>query len=161
MTAPLRAVEVQRRVAGSPALAFSYFTDPDKHVLWNGVRAELDPRPGGAYVVHINERTRVRGRYIEVDPPRRIVLSWGWESIDQFPSGTRDIPPESTLVEIAFVPDGDGTIIHLVHRSLETDDAIRLTTQGWAMYLGRIETSVAGGEPGPDPLIAMLAQASG
>lgn len=157
MTTSVRTVEVQRRVRASPATAFSYFTEPSKHVLWNGVRAELDPRPGGAYIVHLNEQTRVRGEYIEVDPPKRILLSWGWESTDQFPSGTRDIPPGSTIVEILFVPDGDGTIIRLLHRGLATSASVELTQSGWGLYLGRVDEAASGLDPGADPLIALLA----
>src|SRR4029078_637948 len=38
------------------------------------------------------------------EPPRRIVLTWGWDA----PGDAT--PPGASRVEVDFVPDGDGTI---------------------------------------------------
>lgn len=152
-----RTVEVEHRVPGSPQDAFAYFTDPAKHVLWQGVRADLDARPGGVYIVHLNDRTRVRGEYLVVEPPRRIVLAWGWESEDEFPQGTQELPPGSTTVEISFIEDGKATIIRLRHAGLPTDRAFDLTTSGWTIYLGRLGVVLRGDANGPDPILAVLA----
>lgn len=156
-----RSVEVERRVVGNAVEAFAYFTDPAKHLTWQGISVELDPRPGGVYVVHFNDRTRVRGQYLVVDPPRRLVLAWGWESVDEFPGGTRELAPGSTTVEVSFVEDGAETIIRLRHSGLPTEAASGLTTSGWTAYLDRLTAVLAGEEPGPDPLPLYLATLSG
>jgi len=154
-----RVVEVEHRVNGSPQEAFQYFTDPDKHAEWHGAWVDLDPRPGGVYIVHFNEQSRVRGSYVELDPPRRIVLAWGYESENQFPlPGMRDVPPSSTTVEISFIEDGDGTIIRVRHSGLPSEGASEFTTFGWTRYLERLGVRLYGQSPGPDPATRELAE---
>ena len=152
-----RAVEIDRRIRGTPSEVFEYFVDPEKHVRWQGVRADLDPRPGGAYVIHFNERTRIRGEYVLVEPPLRLVFTWGWESEDQFPRGTRDVPAGSTTVEISFRADGDATVVHIRHSGVPTDDASGFTVLGWSAYLDRLDAITNGQPVGDDPSGAFLA----
>lgn len=45
-------------------------------VSWMGERADLQPTAGGAFAVDVNG-VPFRGHYLEVDPPRRVVISWG------------------------------------------------------------------------------------
>ena len=154
-----RTVEIEHRVKGTAEEAFVYFTDAGKHAEWQGAWVDLDPRPGGEYVVHFNEQSRIRGEFIEIDPPKRIVLAWGYESESQFPMrGMRDVPPSSTTVEISFVEDGDETIIHLRHTGLPTEGASDFTTFGWTRYLDRLEIVTRGESPGPDPAPRDLAE---
>lgn len=152
-----RIVEVERRVPGSPEAAFAYFTDPAKHLLWQGIRVDLDPRPGGAYIVHFNERSSVQGEYVVVEPHERIVLAWGWESADEFPPGTPELPPRSTTVEISFISDGDATIVRVRHSGLPTERSFDFTTQGWGVYLDRLRAALSHDAPDADPLPAYLA----
>jgi uncharacterized protein YndB with AHSA1/START domain len=152
-----RVVEIERRIDGTPGDVFPYFTDPDKHALWQGVRVDLDARPGGDYVVHFNDRSRIRGEYVVVDPPRKIVLTWGWESDEEFPDGSRDTPPCSTTVEISFIADGDATIIRLRHSGLPSEPAHGFTSFGWTVYLDRLSILMRGEDPGNDPSPAFLA----
>ncbi len=147
-----RTVEIEHRVRGKAEEAFVYFTDADKHAEWQGAWVDLDPRPGGAYVVHFNEQSRIRGEFVEIDPPKRIVLAWGYESESQFPlPGMRDVPPLSTTVEISFVEDGEETLIRVRHSGLPTDGAWEFTTFGWTRYLDRLVIVMRGESAGPDP----------
>src|SRR5919198_26603 len=70
-TEPLRN---EIRIAAPPEVVFPYFTDPARMVHWMGVAALLDPRPGGTFRIEANGRDVVRGEYVEVDPPRRVVF---------------------------------------------------------------------------------------
>jgi uncharacterized protein YndB with AHSA1/START domain len=81
-TLPEGFIEVERRIAARPETVFSYFTDPKRYRLWQGVDAELDPRPGGMFRVTMTGKsgTVVRREYVELDPPRRLVFTWGLES---------------------------------------------------------------------------------
>src|SRR5436190_20763651 len=74
-------VEVERRIAASPEIVFSFFTDPVRYREWQGVDAELDARPGGQFRVTMTGTSRQTacGVYLEVDSPRRLVYTWGWE----------------------------------------------------------------------------------
>ncbi|MCU1350043.1 MAG: hypothetical protein JWO56_3073, partial [Acidobacteria bacterium] len=52
-------------------------------------------------------------------------------------------------IEITLQPDGDKTLVRLVHRGLP-DDAVEDHGKGWAQYLQRLAVRVGGSDPGPD-----------
>jgi len=135
------------RIAARPETVFAFFTDPVKMLRWKGRAATLDPRPGGLYRVDVNGRNVARGEYVEIVPHRRIIFTWGWED-----EGNQ-VAPGSSTVEITLIPDGDGTILRLVHRDLP-EEARAPHAHGWEHYLGRLTTAAAGGDPGADPLAA-------
>ena len=136
-------IEREVRIEAPPEVVFEFFVDPEKYVRWKGRMAWLDPRPGGEYRVAINDMAVAKGEFVEIDPPRRVVFTWGWE-------GTDAVPPGSSTVEVTLVPDGDGTLLRLVHRGLP-QAAVGEHTQGWDHFLERLVVSAAGGDPGPDP----------
>ena len=55
------AVELQIRLGASPEEVFLYLTVPERYVRWQGVKAELDPRPGGVYRVWMDANTVASG----------------------------------------------------------------------------------------------------
>ena len=90
---PEGVIELERRIAAPPETVFAYFVDPDRYLMWQGIAAELDPRPGGVFRVTQNDSGYIaRGEYLEVDPPKRVVFSWGWVQADWLPDGMR-LPP--------------------------------------------------------------------
>jgi uncharacterized protein YndB with AHSA1/START domain len=152
-----RTVEVEQRVTGSPETAFAYFTDPEKHRRWQGVEVDLDPRPGGVYAVALAPQVWVRGEYLAVEPPHRLLLSWGVESSIGLPPCFRQVPPGSSTVEVRFLPDGDGTIIRVRHWGLPDEEAGWGTGVGWNGYLPRLVAILEGDDPGEDPFMEMSA----
>src|ERR671923_31702 len=108
-TEPLRH---EVRIAAPPEVVFPYFTDPARIVGWMGVAALLDPRPGGTLRIEANGRDVVLGEYVEVDPPRRVVFTWGFDGAAPL------VPAGSTRVEITLEPDGAGTLLTLRHHGL-------------------------------------------
>jgi uncharacterized protein YndB with AHSA1/START domain len=138
------AIRLDVRLDAAPAEVFRFLTDAERYVRWQGVRAELDPRPGGVYKVWMNARTVASGEYLEVEPPRRVVFTWGWEGDDQ-------VPPGSTTVELTLTADGDGTVLSLVHRGLPDGAAAALHEEGWRFFSERLRLLAAGGDPGPMP----------
>lgn len=151
-------VELEHRVGGSPDVVFSYFTDPEKHRRWQGTDVELDPRPGGTYRITYAPQVWVRGEYVTLEPPDRIVLTWGFESTVALPRGLRDVPAGSSTVEFRFIPDGDGTIIKVRHTGLPTQEAHWAHGFGWETYLPRLERALVGDDPGDEP-VAVMAEA--
>jgi uncharacterized protein YndB with AHSA1/START domain len=107
-----------------------------------GTAAMLDPRPGGVCRLEINGGVAL-GEFVQVSPPWRLVLTWGWEQ------ELLEVPPQSTAVEVSFTPDGDGTIVRLAHCRLPRS-ATAFHQAGWEHYLSRLATVAAGRDPGPD-----------
>jgi uncharacterized protein YndB with AHSA1/START domain len=101
------------RIAAPPEVVFPYFTDPQLMVTWIGERADLDARSGGTFAVDFGA-TAARGTYVAVEPPDRVVFTWG------IPEDAT-LPPGSSTVEVVFVADGGDTIVNLTHRDLPPD----------------------------------------
>jgi uncharacterized protein YndB with AHSA1/START domain len=138
------AVEVEIRIAAAPETVFDFFTDPGKMIQWMGRSAELDPRAGGIFRCDINDEAVARGEYVELDRPRRVVFTWGWEGDDSVTM------PGSSTVEVLLEPDGDGTNLRLIHRDLPSAESVERHRHGWEHYAERLATAAAGGDPGPD-----------
>jgi uncharacterized protein YndB with AHSA1/START domain len=141
-TSQTQAIEREVRVDAAPETVFEFFTDPEKMVRWKGSAATLDPRPGGVYRVEIGPYAAL-GEYVEIDPPNRVVFTWGWE-------GGAPTPAGSSTVEITLTPDGDGTIVRLVHTGLPAE-SIEAHSHGWDLYMPRLAIVAAGGDAGPEP----------
>ncbi|MGH3039980.1 MAG: SRPBCC family protein, partial [Gaiellaceae bacterium] len=107
-----KAVEREVRIAARPETVFEFLTDPEKQLLWMGRRAELDARPGGIYLVEINDEVTARGEFIEVEPSSRVMFTFGWEG-QEAGQGEHGVPPGSSRVEITLQPDGEGTLVRL------------------------------------------------
>jgi uncharacterized protein YndB with AHSA1/START domain len=136
-------IEVETRIEAPPEVVFSYFTDPELYRRWKGNSAELDARPGGLYRVHMPTGHVTRGEYVIVEPPTRLVFTWGWE-------GSDELPPGSTQVEVTLRRDGDATVVRLRHNALPTDLLREQHRGGWRHYLDRLQVVAPGGDPGPD-----------
>ncbi|MFF7122837.1 SRPBCC domain-containing protein [Streptomyces sp. NPDC008240] len=141
------AVTVERRIAARPETVFSFFTDRDKWLSWMGKDGEFSFEPGGAYRTLVNGENVAEGRFVEIDPPRRLVFTWGWAT------GEMPVPPGSSTVEITLEPVPEGTLLRLVHRDLPSPEACPAHEEGWTHYTGRLAVVAAGGDPGPDPLL--------
>ena len=101
------------RIAASPAEVFPYLVDPALIVQWIGISADLNPQPGGVFALDFRT-TSARGTYVSVEPPDRVVFTWGIPGNDALPPGT-------STVEILLKADGDETIVELTHRDLPAD----------------------------------------
>jgi uncharacterized protein YndB with AHSA1/START domain len=130
------------RIDASPTEVFPYLTDAKLLTRWMGDHAELDPTPGGDYSVDVTG-VPIRGTFLEISPPHRVVFTWGVAGNDAFPAG-------STTVEITLVADGAATVVELVHGDLPPDELPKHAT-GWSHYLERLVIAASGGDPGPDP----------
>ena len=137
-------LEVSLHIAAAPEIVFPYFTDPARYVQWMGHEADLDPVPGGTYRVRMRDTVETGGEFVEVDPPRRLVFTWGW-------SGDPTVPPGSTRVVVTLEPEANGTRVVLRHHDLPGDEQRLHHQQGWNAYLGRLAHLLTGQDPGPDP----------
>lgn len=117
------------RIQALPEKVFRYFTDPAAFVEWMGEAAELEPHPGGCFVVRIRGET-IRGEYVEVTPPHRLRLTWGRD-------GSAVLPPGSTEIDITFEATDGETLVTLVHHGLPTEEILR-HRHGWSHFLPRL-----------------------
>lgn len=131
MTAEIRndVIVATEHIKAPPEVVFPYFTDPALIVTWIGDRAELDPQPGGVFSLEMGEN-RARGAYITVDPPYRVVFSWGIPGSDA-------LPPGGSTVEVVLTPDGDDTMVVLTHRGLPSTQ-VGFHRDGWEHQLARL-----------------------
>ncbi len=132
---PSETVTASVRIAAPPHVVFPYFTDPALAVRWIADAALLDARPGGTFSLDVRGNP-ARGEYVVVDPPHRVVFTWGIE-------GRGDFPPGSTTVEVDLRAEGDETVVTLTHRDLPTAGTRRSHQSGWDEFLG-VLAGVAG-----------------
>lgn len=137
-------VEREVRIAASPETVYDFFVDPDRMIQWMGRQAELDPRPGGTFRVDLNGRHISRGEYVELDPPHRVVFTFGWEG------DTSVVMPGTSKVEVSLTAEGDGTLLRFVHRDLP-EESRDSHGHGWDHYFERLVIVASGGDPREDP----------
>jgi uncharacterized protein YndB with AHSA1/START domain len=142
------AVERELMIDASPETVWEFLVDPGKAVRWMGQAAELEPRPGGLYRVGVIPGRVARGEFVELDPPHRLVFTWGWEDGEDGPGV---VPPGSSTIEIVLTAVGSGTRLRFTHRDLPSAESAESHGHGWDHYLGRLVTVAAGGDPGTDP----------
>jgi uncharacterized protein YndB with AHSA1/START domain len=147
-TAEKVSLEREVAIAASPETVWEFLVDPDKATRWMGQECSFDARPGGIYRCAVIPGHTARGEFIELDPPRRVVFTWGWEPGED---GPNPVPPGSSTIEIELVPDGEGTLLRFTHRDLPTAEAAESHGHGWDHYLERLVIAAPGGDPGSDP----------
>jgi uncharacterized protein YndB with AHSA1/START domain len=151
MEATTESIVVEREIAiaASPETVWKFLVDPEKATRWMGQAATFDLRTGGLYRVDVIPGSTVRGEFVEIDPPRRLVFTWGWEAGSGSP-----VLPGSTTVEFELLSSGEGTTLRLSHRELPSAEAAASHAHGWDHYIQRLAMVAAGDDPGTDPWIA-------
>ena len=98
-------VRRETHIAAPPAAVFALLTDPEKILRWMGTEAEVEPQPGGLYLVNVTGARFARGSFCEVVPVHRLAYSFGWDGSEVVPPGSRpcpeDRPPEDRPGEAA------------------------------------------------------------
>jgi uncharacterized protein YndB with AHSA1/START domain len=137
-------VRRETHVAAPPAAVFALLTDPEKILRWIGTEAELEPQPGGLYLVNVTGARFARGAFREVVPVHRLAYSFGWE-------GSEQVPPGSSLIEIDLVEQPEGTLLRFTQTGLPNAEQCAAHAKGWDHYLSRLVEVAAGRDPGKDP----------
>jgi len=131
---------LKRRLAAPAQKVFAAWTDPEKIVRWFGpaetvdgsVIANMDVRVGGRYRIRFKtmdgEQHEVGGEYKEIKPSERLVFSWAWHST----------PERESLVTVTLKPDGDGTMLTLLHERFFDDKARDGHNRGWTGTLEKL-----------------------
>jgi uncharacterized protein YndB with AHSA1/START domain len=125
-----------------PERVYEYFTRAEAIVAWMGDYALVEAEPGGRFTVDV-KGAPVRGRFLVLDPPRRLLISWGYAGSDR-------LPPGASTVEIRLTAEHGGTRVELEHRDLPAEERPGHVS-GWTHYLARLTAAGSGRDPGPDP----------
>lgn len=124
-----------------PETIFDYLTTEAGMTAWMGQHADLDPHPTGRFAVDIAGYS-IRGQYVHVERPTRVVVSWGV-------AGSDDLPVGASTVEFRLTATESGTRVDLVHSGLpETELAGH--ADGWEHFLPRLAIAAPGGDAGAD-----------
>jgi uncharacterized protein YndB with AHSA1/START domain len=134
-------VSASVHIDASPERVYEFFTRPEAMIRWMGEFALLEPEAGGRFTVDV-QGAPVRGRYLRLDPPHRLLISWGYAGSDR-------LPPGASTVEVRLTAEGSGTRVDLEHRDLPPAEQPGHDT-GWTHYLARLTVAVTG-DAGPDP----------
>lgn len=134
---------MKRRLAATPAEVYKAWTDPALLTRWFGpenvetIEAELDPQVGGVYRIVMLENTgqrhQVQGSYQEVVENERLAFSWSWITA----------PERVSRVTVTLKPDGDATILTLLHERLFDEKAVSGHSHGWTGSLIKLEALFA------------------
>jgi uncharacterized protein YndB with AHSA1/START domain len=122
-------------IDAAPGVVYPYLVQPDLAIAWMGDESWHDPRPGGVFRLDIHGHVAT-GEFVELDPPRRVVYTWGWEGDGQIH------PPGSTTVEFDLEPKEGGTQLRLRHRGL-TEDGVIAHGEGWEQFLPELAKAAA------------------
>jgi len=79
------------------------------------------------------EEFHVSGTVQEAIANERLVYSWAW----------RGTPDRVSLVTVDFKPDGDGTLMTLMHEQFFDESARDRHNQGWEAGLNKLEALLA------------------
>jgi len=122
-------------IRARPERVFRYFTDSTRWAAWWGAGSTIDPARGGKVFVRYPNAVEAAGEVVEIDPPRKIVFTFG------FASG-QPIGVGASLVTISLAEDPEGTRLRLVHQFAEAA-ARDQHVQGWRYQLSLFANVVA------------------
>ena len=138
-------LRLERVLHASRESVFAAFVEPAQLREWWGPAGfttrsvELDAREGERYRIAMQppagDAFHLRGRYVEVDPPQRLVFTFEYEQPDP--------DDQETLVTLWFFDHPDGTRLVFEQGSFATQARYELHQVGWSETLDRLATYVA------------------
>ena len=99
---------------------WALLTEPEHINGWfTDAGAEIDLRPGGAFLLRWEEHGTVHARVEAVEPPHRFAYRW---TAHHAAEGARPADGNSTLVEFTLTPEDGGTRLRVVESGFDTLD---------------------------------------
>jgi uncharacterized protein YndB with AHSA1/START domain len=139
-TSETTTIEQTVRIAAPPETVWKFWTEPQRLAEWWATDAEVVAEPGGLFRVVMGQGPVMRGTFVELDPPRRLVFTFGWEGDP--PAGP--LPPGSTRVEVTLTPEAGGTLLVLRHFDMPVHHAPDHRS-GWSYLVGdRLPAAITG-----------------
>jgi uncharacterized protein YndB with AHSA1/START domain len=122
-------------IAAPRPLVFDFLRTTERWAAWWGTGSTIDARAGGRVLIRHPNGVEMTGEVLEVDPPARIVFTYGYAA-----GGA--IPPGGSRVTIVLDEVEAGTRLHLTHAF--ADEPVRDEhVQGWRFQLSLFANAVA------------------
>jgi uncharacterized protein YndB with AHSA1/START domain len=127
-------LRLERLIAAPPERVFALWTEPDLLVKWWGPEGfdvpvhSLDVRNGGRWRTTMRSPEgklhTVSGVYRVIEPPRRLVFTWGWDD----EQGRRG---HETEVTVTFESAPGGTRLVLQQQAFQNKESRAQHSHGW------------------------------
>ena len=136
-----RTLTIDRVLDAPPERVFAAWTDTAQLAQWYGPEGmscevfENDLTPGGRYSLVMRSEEgeyHLSGTYEEIDPPRKLVMTWKWKTSE-----------DTTRVSVELRPEGDGTHLRLTHSEFADSEQASSHNQGWSSSLNDLERYLA------------------
>jgi len=139
-------LRMTRTFDATPERVFAAWTNPDHFGQWFGpvgmktVECDIDAKVGGAWRLmgegenipgrHTPGRVRptVSGKYVEIEPPSRLVFTWAWHEKDDFGSPRG----QESIVTIQFKSVGERTEMLSTQAVFKDEETRAAHNRGWS-----------------------------
>ena len=131
---------ITRTIPATAEQVFAAWTTPEALKRWSAPGpltnpiVEVDLRVGGRYRIDMAAPDgavhRVTGIYKEIEPPRRLVYTWFWET---------NAALGEMLITVEFHARGASTEIVLEHSQLQSRESAVNHEKGWVGCLAKLE----------------------
>ncbi len=122
-------------VPGTPIEVFGYFTDPGLLIQWWPDEATAEVRTDGLYeMAWPAQGMRLLGRYLVVEPGKRVVFTWAFAH-ESFQPRT---------VDVRFSQSEAGTRLTIEHTHGSDPDERQGYIDGWKFFIERLRRVIAG-----------------
>src|SRR6185503_3314086 len=118
------------------ATVFRYFTDSERWAKWWGAGSTIEGKVGGAVKIVYPGATVASGEVLEIQPPERIVFSYGYEGAG------KPIAPGGSRVTIRLAEHAQGTKLTFLHEVADGPTRDQ-HVQGWRYQLAVFANVVA------------------
>jgi uncharacterized protein YndB with AHSA1/START domain len=139
-----------RRIAARPAIVFAALTTAEGMTSWWGpdegpvLLAAVEAKVGGRFRVRFRKldgsEHECAGEFLEIEPQRRIVMSWQWVS-----GGDPGERERVSRLELELRPIETGTELTLTHAALHDEETARSHRWGWEGALNKLVRRLGGG----------------
>lgn len=141
-----------RTFDATPDRVFAAWTNPEHFGEWFGptgmstLQCDIDGRVGGAWRL-MGEgknipgrsvgpaRPTVSGKYLEFEPPHRLVFTWAWHEKDDFASPRG----QESVVTIQFKPVGERTEMIFTQAVFKDQPTLDAHQRGWGESFDKLD----------------------
>jgi len=116
-------------------LVFRFFTDSPRWASWWGAGSTIDARVNGDVLIRYPGGTEAIGKVLEIDPPKKIVFSYGYAKGMPIPAGESRVTIQLDAVR-------EGTRVR-VHHAFADAAVMQQHVQGWRYQLSLFSNIVS------------------